>query len=296
MIQYIRNLVRGKSVSNETPINTASVLCALLFSAPDVFSTEPSTRHDALNRVAALASVPHAGTSYKFPVFLLLLYVLRQSNLPSQTFLHILYSVMPSLVDPNDPTTTAKILQLIHPLMYSGHTMQIRNTSMASVGYRVLVKIYEQQPRAWQELKKFMTNWILSRKSVSYVTDDKTAIQMEIVVLTSMRDLCRTRARETAQDILPMLVSLLQSCKNLSVSSMAIIVEAVCACVEAGLAEPRPIWNVAVSYIAEYAMTCDQNEVAILWEKLGCFFAIVGDKDEGKSYNLSVKGVFSSII
>ena len=269
--------------NNSTPKNLVSQIHSLIFATPHVFSSDASTRHFNLDQLAQLSSITTGTYSFKFPVFLLVLYLMRSKEImTSETFLHIYHTAIPSLVDTNDPISTAKILQTVLPMIQGGYTSKHQNntTVMAAIGFKTLIKIYEHQPRVWHEVKKAMANWILHRKS-TLRSDDMLAIQMELGVLTSMRDLCEHHPRGCAQDILPMVVSLLQSCTDLNIASIALIVDIMCICIKAGLVEPRSLWNISISYIASFAVEHSQNQMIVLWEKICNFFAIVGDGNEG---------------
>ncbi|KAI9496661.1 hypothetical protein BDB00DRAFT_102267 [Zychaea mexicana] len=286
MIPYLLNFIDGQLDGNAIPTNSVSHIHSLIFTAPYVFSNNAKARHSNLDRLAQLSSIATGSYSFKFPSFLLVLYLMKSKDImTSETFLHIYHTVIPSLVDANDPIATTKILQTVLPLIHGQHTSQAHDTTMAAIGLKALVKIYERQPRVWHEVKKALANWILHRKSTRR-PDEKLAIQMELAVLTSMRDLCKSHPRTCAQDILPMVVSLLQTCTNLNVASLALIVDIMCTCISAGLAESRSMWNVAVSFIASFSMERAQDQMAILWIKLCDFFAIVGDGNEvSESYN-----------
>ncbi|KAG0173711.1 hypothetical protein DFQ30_007162 [Apophysomyces sp. BC1015] len=239
-----------------------------------MFNSDPAVRHVSLTQVAEIVSFMD-GTSYKFPVLLVLLHLTRNNVTTPDTLLYIFHHIIPLFVDRNDPTTTSKVLQIVLSVI-SG------DTAMSNVGVKVLTKIYERHPRIWPELKRLLADWVLRRKSASArLSTDPTHIQVELTMLTTMRDLCRHRPRECAQDVLPMLLSILQACQDLSFSSLSIIVETVCACVSAGMAEARSIWIIAIQYIAKYAMdTGDNGASSHLLQKLCGFFAMAGDKDE----------------
>ncbi|KAG2222843.1 hypothetical protein INT45_000458 [Circinella minor] len=283
MIPFLFSFIDNDGQQNySAPSNSVTQINSLLFTTPNVFSSNASTRHSNLDQLARLSSITAGTYSFKFPVFLLVLYLMRSTEImTTETFLYIYHTVIPSLIDINDPISTAKVLQTVLPMIQGGYTSQHQNntTVMAAIGFKTLIKIYEHQPRVWHEVKKAMANWILHRKS-TLRSDDILAIQMELAVLTSMRDLCVHHPRACAQDILPMVVSLLQSCTDLNIASIALIVDIMCVCINAGLVEPRSLWNVSISYIASFAMEHSQNQMIVLWEKICSFFAIVGDGNE----------------
>jgi hypothetical protein len=133
----------------------------------DVAAENPTRNLDEFVR---LVTIPNP-SSKKFPAFLLLLHVLRQScDRPDYTN-HILQSSMPALVHPNDPLLTSKVLKIATSLI-QGRTPKHRGifqrdsmTSLTSVGIRMLLTIYKKQPRVWQYLKAVIIDWINFRKA-----------------------------------------------------------------------------------------------------------------------------------
>ncbi|ORZ00078.1 hypothetical protein BCR42DRAFT_429905 [Absidia repens] len=194
----------------------------------------------------------------------------------------------------NDPVTTTKILHITLSLIHGTNdsstlvnalSRSTRETIMSSIGLKIMAKLHEKQPRIWQELRKVLSDWILRRKSNngrgSSTDVDKTgSIQMDLAVLTTMRDLCQNHPRECAADILPMLISLLQTCQYVHVGSLSIIVQTMCACVNAGMAEPRSLWLVALRYIAQFARDLPVEQSGLLLRRLCEFFEIVGKKED----------------
>ncbi|GAA5812128.1 hypothetical protein MFLAVUS_005578 [Mucor flavus] len=249
----------------------------LLFSASFVFSQdEESTVYSRMAEISCLLE-----TCYKFP---LLLYFLRRLHASSENAFivtHILKDVIPTLVDVNDPVITSKVLQVIlTSINHSGSP----DSSMASLGIKALEHTHELQPRVWQELKKVFAEWVLRRKSGTVrrrIDLTKTGpIKMELTVLTTMRNVCKSRARECAPDILPMVISLLQTCQDLSMASLSIMVDIINTCVQAGLVESRSIWNIAVVYLAQFSLDQGVTRSILLVKQLCRFYSIAGKKDD----------------
>jgi hypothetical protein len=197
---------------------------------------------------------------------------------------------LPSLVQANDPTTTSKVLSIALSIINGAS----QNGTMASVGVTMLAIIYQHQPRVWQELKKVLTDWILRRKSRTFRRridlSETGTIKLELAVLTTMRDLCKTRPRECAPDILPMVMSLLQTCQDLSMASLSVLVETISHCTESGLVEPRSIWTIAVRYIADFAMNNGIRQSKLVIKQLCKFFGIAGKNEDGKCSSQSIYG------
>ncbi|CEG67181.1 hypothetical protein RMATCC62417_03647 [Rhizopus microsporus] len=272
--------------SNEMPkvdilsknLSSTSVTLSLLFLTPFTLDDDTQVQCKALSALSELSFLQTG--CYKFPVLLYLLHVIRRSSGKSDTLLHIFHHVLPSLSSTNDPIITSKVLQIILSIIHT----EDNDLSMASLGVRALVQVYERQPRVWQELKKVFTDWVLRRKSVTLrrkVDLSVTGpIRLELSVLTSMRDVCQLHPRECAPDILPMVISLLQACQDLSMASLSIIMSIICTCVEAGFVEPRSIWSITVVYLARFALDAGTKRSLLLIKQLCRFYALAGDKDE----------------
>jgi len=192
---------------------------------------------------------------------------------------HLFKDVVPLLTDPNDPTITSKVLQVVLSSISSGDTM-------ASLGVKALAHTHQRQPRVWQELKKVLAEWVLRRKSgtVRRKVDLTVSgpIKLELAVLTTMRDVCKTKPRECAPDVLPMVMSLLQTCQDLSMASLSILMTTINHCIKAGLVEPRSIWNIAVVYLAQFAVDQGTQKSALLVQELCKFYSIAGSRNDGK--------------
>ncbi|KAI8995014.1 hypothetical protein BDB01DRAFT_831946 [Pilobolus umbonatus] len=262
-----------------------SSLLSMLFATPYVCE-DTTSRNEFSEIIVRLSSTQTV--SYKFPVLLFFLQVLRRSSYSSNITLCILHRILPDLVQVNDPVTTSKVLQIVLNIIGSNS-----NNTMSSIGVKMLAAIYQRQPRVWQELKKALAEWVLHRKSVTFhrkVDLSVTGpIKMELVVLTTMRDLCLTRPRQCASDIFPMIISLLQTCRDLSMASIAIMMHIICICVREDLTEPRSVWNVAVMYIADFAMEVGVTKSMLVIEQLCKFYAIAGQKDDGSEHYLLFK-------
>ncbi|CAO3663134.1 unnamed protein product [Rhizopus stolonifer] len=263
-------------LSNKSLSNTSKDL-GLLFKIPYTLSDDTQIQCKALTELSDLSVAQE--TSYKFPTLLFLLHIIRHSSKKPTTLLHIFYHILPSLADANDPVITSKVLQIITSVIHTE-----ADTSLAALGVRSLAVVCERQPRAWQELKKVFTDWILRRKSRTLRRKIDLSVtgptKLELAVLTTMRDMCKSKPRECAPDILPMIISLLQSCQDLSMASLSLIMDIVCTCVEAGFVEPRSIWSIVVVYIAQFSLDTGIERSLLLAKQLCRFYALAGDKDE----------------
>ncbi|KAI7891869.1 uncharacterized protein EV154DRAFT_419668 [Mucor mucedo] len=257
---------------------TDSVLTLnLIFSVPFVFFADNECL--IYSRIAEISSI--IGTCYKFPILLFFLRRLHASSGNAVVVTHILKDVIPTLVDVNDPIITSKVLQVI---LTSINNSGSNDSAMASLGVKALAHTHNLQPRVWQELKKVFAEWVLRRKSGTVrrrIDLTKTGpIKMELTILTTMRDVCKSRPRECAPDILPMVISLLQTCQDLSMASLSIMVDIINTCVQTGLVEARSIWNIAVVYLAQFSLDQGVEKSSLLVKQLCRFFSIAGAKDD----------------
>lgn len=249
----------------------------MLFSTPHVYDSDINTQCIVYTRLTELAL--QLGTSCKFPMLLFLLRMLRASFDEPRLVTHLFKDVIPLLAHPNDPTVTSKVLQVILSAISSGDTM-------ASLGVKALAHTHQRQPRVWQELKKVFAEWVLRRKSgtVRRKIDLSVSgpIKLELAVLTTMRDVCKAKPRECAADVLPMVMSLLQTCQDLSMASLSILMATINHCIQAGLVEPRSVWNIAVVYLAQFATSQGTQKSALLVQELCKFYSIAGSRNDSK--------------
>lgn len=283
ILVYLKKLYSGSVPVEFNDYNRGSdntLALNMLFSTPFVFKRDAvQDMYSTYSRLTVLSAEQR--TCYKFPMLLFLLRMLRACYQDARLVAHIFRDVIPSLTDTNDPTITSKVLQVV---MSSIHNSGNSDSTMACLGVKALAHIHQRQPRVWQELKKVLSEWVLRRKSgiVRRKIDMSAAgpIKMELAVLTTMRNVCKERPRECAPDVLPMVISLLQTCQDLSMASLSLILSTINFCVKAGLVEPRSIWNVAVVYLAQFAFDQGTQKSTLLVQQLCKFYSIAGAKQD----------------
>lgn len=252
----------------------------ILFSTPFVHSEDEEVQCRIYSYIQEIISVL---TIYKFPAFLFLLRVLNLNCDNPRVVTHIFTKVIPKLASTDDPIMTSKVLQVILSCISSG-----QNSSMACLGVKALEKTFRKQTRVWQELKRVFTEWVLRRKSVTLRRridlSNTGPIKMELAILTSMRDLCKDKPKECASDILPLVISLLQSCQDLSMASLSLIVSIINHCVNAGFVEPRSIWSIVVVYLSQYAFDHGIKNSILLVKRLCEFYSIAGARNDSKDF------------
>ncbi|KAJ2961001.1 hypothetical protein NQZ79_g3744 [Umbelopsis isabellina] len=231
----------------DTDSEQAAIEILLLRMTPYLFNFAESNQLEKASDFARIVSVPSTA-SKKFPAFLLFLHVLRQSQNHPEYTNHILQNVIPTLVHPSDSLLTSKILKTSMSLI-QGRTPQHRGifqkdsmTSVTSVGIKMLYNVYRRQPRVWQYLKLVILEWINYRKASTQhysKTPSYNEYETEMAILTTVRDCLEIKPQETGEDILPGIISLLQNVPDLSMPSIALIVESITACVKSELLEAR---------------------------------------------------------
>ncbi|RUS18364.1 hypothetical protein BC937DRAFT_88842 [Endogone sp. FLAS-F59071] len=284
-----------------TPFSTP---LPFLFTTPFLLHPSIATRHTSAAHLIDLA-IPAPATP-RFPLLLLFLHLLRHTS--SETRSHILLVSLPALVHPSDPVTTSRVLRIAATLVEGTHETKetrftpgrvppYRDTRLAAVGVRMMLEVYKRQPRAWKQLRHVVGEWVKRRKAVAAVKGGREGgggirLEVEIAVLATVRDLCVFKPQETAEDLLPFLAALLKSAPGLHPASLCLIVDAVIACVRAEVVDPRAVWNVLLSHVADYAVEVGNVE---LLTRLCDFYGLVADKDEETDIYLDFKQTIFSI-
>ncbi|KAF9576772.1 hypothetical protein EC968_003279 [Mortierella alpina] len=219
----------------------------------------------------------------------LFIYVLRVDPSPLVK-LQLLQEAIPSLVSSRDETVTAKILRtiltLIHGVPNAPTGAKIKSTHMGAVGVRILFLIWKRQPRVWKTLRHVIHEWVEGRPRL-FKTPVKgdPEYDMEVAILTTIRDICATDAAGYAEVLIPFLASLLGSVE-LYASSICTIIETMNLTVEANVVEPRAAWNVLLCHVAEHAM---KSRHPGLLQEMCVFYGIVGSRSEDTQVFLDLR-------
>ncbi|KAG9285568.1 hypothetical protein G9A89_006556 [Geosiphon pyriformis] len=229
-------------------------LFSTLFVIPYLFYPDPIIRIHSLTTITTMIQENLAETQ-KIPILLIVLYLLRNDPATS-VHLHILHYCLPSLISPTDSTITAKILKVTMTMIKRNDNQF--NMRLGGVGVRVLYGLWEKQKRCWKSLRYVLSEWVQQRKLNSGKTLDteSESYEMEVAVLATIRDICRTKAHDYAEELIPFVSSLLQSV-CLRPASLCLIIEALNACVSSDVIDPRAVWNVLLVYIANAIMQED---------------------------------------
>lgn len=152
------------------------------FIVPFLFHHDVKMRINTLNH---LNSIFENNTSQKFPIFFLLLYILR-NDVSSLVHLHILYHSLPSLISTNDPAISKKILEITKSFIHEDDDN--KKQKLHVVGIRMLHKLWINQKRLWIPLRSIIVEWVKKRKLVvdeNYLSNEK--FELEIAVLSTIR-------------------------------------------------------------------------------------------------------------
>ncbi|KAF9195012.1 hypothetical protein BGZ51_005976 [Haplosporangium sp. Z 767] len=221
----------------------------------------------------------------------LFIYLLRVDPAPSVK-LHLLQEAIPSLVTSKDEMVTAKVLKtiltLINGVPNAPSGSKIMNTHMGAVGVRILFLVWKRQPRVWKTLRHVIHGWVESRPRLFKTPlKGEPEYDMEVAVLTTIRDICAFDAAGYAEVLIPFLANLLGSVE-LYASSICTIIETMNLTVEANVVEPRAAWNVLLCHVAEYAMKTRHSGILI---EMCVFYGIVGSRSEDTQVFLDMREV-----
>ncbi|KAF9586362.1 hypothetical protein BGW38_006278 [Lunasporangiospora selenospora] len=249
---------------------------------------------DEQYRIRALTEQSQAEDG-QLVTLVLFLYVLRVDASP-MVKLHLLQESIPALVTDRDEVVTARVLKIILTLINgSPHTNTSRgsksSTFMGAVGVRILFMIWKRQPRVWKTLRHVIHEWVEMRpRLLKTPVRGEPEYDMEVAVLTTIRDVCAFDAAGYADILIPFLSSLLHSVE-LYASSICIIIETINIAVDAGIVEPRAAWNVLLCHIAEHAVTTEHSRML---QEMCVFYGIVGSSTEDTQVFLDLKEVISN--
>ncbi|CAG8453738.1 12564_t:CDS:10 [Dentiscutata erythropus] len=264
-----------------------------LFYVPYLFHHDVATRILALDYLISIINSDFALIqTQKFPIFLLILYVLRNDG-DTLIHLHILHHALPSLISTTDPTITAKILKITMGLV-QGQEIK-KETNLNAVGIRMLYKLWLRQRRCWKQLRFILSEWTKERKLETSAYDDtkRERFEIELAALSTIRDICKSKGRDYAEELLPFISSLLQSV-ILHPKSLYLVIEALNACVEAKVVETRAVWIVLMSYIADAIMQTDPLNIHLISKLCEFYKLIVQHDDDTVAYNEFKQNILES--
>jgi hypothetical protein len=180
------NLLKFFPISSDIfRIDNPKLPFAPLFHISYLFHNRENIRIQALDAIISLIDENTLlAQSKKFPIFLLLLFILR-NDLSSSIHLHILHHSLPSLVSPKDPIITTKVLKFTMSLTQDKNTNG--ETRLEAIKIRVLYKIWKRQRRCWRSLRFILSDWVRDRKLQLVEDTNSKSYEVEVAALTTMR-------------------------------------------------------------------------------------------------------------
>ncbi|CAG8545639.1 2322_t:CDS:2 [Paraglomus occultum] len=281
-IQLLRSFLEASSSDD---IAASNMYFNTMFLIPYLLHPRIELRVRALDSlISETVNSSNTKMNNKLPILYVILYTLRDKRQPPLVRLHILYNTLPSLVIPSDVAISFKILKFANSLVQTEDSSKY--TRLNAVGMRMLYYLWERRRRSWQSLKLAMREWVKRRKFHTGLIDPKSEEgEMEIATLSCIRDICRTSAEAHVDDLLPFISSLMQTVR-LHPVSICLILETLNACIERDVVDPRTVWTVMVSHIANVVMSTDSKPKDII-VRLCEFYKLIAMKmDDTDSYNV----------
>ncbi|KAG0341238.1 hypothetical protein BG000_009781 [Podila horticola] len=238
---------------------------------------------DENKRIAAITEQAQVEDG-RLVTLVLFIYLLRVDT-SAVVKLHLLQEAIPSLVTSKDEIVTAKVLRtiltLINGVPNAPTGSKIASSHMGAVGVRILFLIWKRQPRVWKTLRHVIHEWVENRPRLFKTPlKGEPEYDMEVAVLTTIRDICAYDAAGYAEVLIPFLASLLRSVE-LYASSICTIVETMNLTVEANVVEPRADTQVYLdlreavleNYIKPLLVSEDPEILSAAWKALSAFHA-----------------------
>ncbi|CAJ0758400.1 17081_t:CDS:10 [Entrophospora sp. SA101] len=251
--------------SNNTQIN-------LLFHIPYLFHENDTSKIEALDYLTSVITEDmQMAKSLKLPIFLLLLYILR-NDISSSIHLHILYDSLPSLITRNDPIITTKIFKVITNIMQE-EELNLNNNDgiyyykLSTIGIRVLFKCWKRQKRCWEALISVISNWVEDRLLKTSIDIKREDFELEISILSTIRDICKIDAVNYSEELIPLISSLLQS-TILHPISLCLVIDTL-----------NTFWNKFIIYIAEIVKINKISNLQVI-SMLCNFYQLVAKHDD----------------
>ncbi|KAF9436913.1 hypothetical protein BGZ76_002577 [Entomortierella beljakovae] len=282
----ISNLYRVWNAQDETQgvrltLGDNSALSSLIYTT-FMFHPNESLRIDAITQQAQV----HDG---RLVTLVLFIYLLRVDPSP-YVKLHLLQEAIPSLVTSNDEVVTGRILRtiltLINGIPNAPSGSKFLNSHMGAVGVRILFLIWKRQPRIWKTLRHVIHGWVENRPRLFKTpVKGEPEYDMEVAILTTIRDICAHDAAGYAEVLIPFLTNLLESVE-LYASSVCTIIETMNLIIEANVVDPRAAWNIILCHVAEYAMKTSHPGMI---QEMCVFYGIVGSRSEDTQVFLELR-------
>ncbi|KAG0244447.1 hypothetical protein BGW41_007739 [Actinomortierella wolfii] len=217
-----------------------------------MFHPDPKVRMEAM-------AIQASNEDARLVTLVLFLYLLRTDS-SANVQLFLLQEAIPSLVTSKDEYVTAKVLRTILSLIQgqaaantqlvgmTGMAQRSKYTHLSAMGVRILYLMWLRQPRVWKTLRQVIYEWVEARTRLHKPPRrGEAAYDMEVSVLTTIRDVCAKNAASHAEVLIPFLATLLKSVE-LHPNSICLILDSLNISVKANVVEPRAETQVYIEF------------------------------------------------
>ncbi|KAJ2467927.1 hypothetical protein GGI03_001299 [Coemansia sp. RSA 2337] len=203
--------------------------------------------------LAHLLRLASSLASLRLNLLPLFMCALKRPDCPPKLTLALTLQATPHLASTQDAFATARVVSVISGLWsHSNSSLSSTNTStrlarrrMRCLAIRAWGNVVINNPRVWRDLKPVIVQFVESIKAPQAKTREP---EYEWAVLITMRDLVMRAPDRYADQILPLVYSLLNfALSSLSASSTAMLIDIACICVESDMAGVRSVWTTIVS-------------------------------------------------
>ncbi|KAI9101303.1 hypothetical protein DFS34DRAFT_465365 [Phlyctochytrium arcticum] len=281
--------IRNRILSfGDHSIGERSDYCYGINASIDVlFASAPIFNYKENDRVAALTTLceEHANNASTCILLLPLLFDVLNKDPSPKVQLHVLLHAFPALTTSGGAFVTARVVRIAQSLLGNGSISKsetsIANCAMASVGLRMVLSLWRRQPRVWGQFRGYFATYIKRRRHgrpIKWQTHGtwKDEYDIEIAVITTIRDFCLEDAADVGQDLLPQIMAIIPSAE-LHPSTVPLALESLTACIEADITDPPAVWNV---FMSQYAKSLPRSVDAKILVGLCQYYASVANKEE----------------
>ncbi|KAJ2060839.1 hypothetical protein GGI17_003457 [Coemansia sp. S146] len=273
------------------PISCQPVLIAPLLSEWSLLADDHDDCRSSLSLIALahLLRLASSLASLRLSLLPLFMCALKRPDCPPKLTLALILQAIPCLASTQDAFATARVVSVISGLWsHSSSSLSSANTSMRlarrrmrCLAIRAWGNVVINNPRVWRDLKPVIVQFVESIKAPQAKAREP---EYEWAVLTTMRDLVARAPDRYADQMLPLVYSLLNfALSSLSTSSTAMLIDIACICVESDMAGVRSVWTTIVSKPAMLWLSHSEragNAATPVLEYLARFFKLVATHGE----------------
>ncbi|KAJ2740712.1 Transporter of the ATP-binding cassette (ABC), partial [Coemansia sp. BCRC 34301] len=273
------------------PVASQPVLVApLLFEWNLLADTRDSNRATLpLIALAHLLRLVPSVAGLRLNLLPLFVCALKHPDCPPKLKLALVLQAIPCLASTQDAYTTSRVVSVVSGLWTHANSslpgasasVRLGRRRMRCLAIRAWGNVVISNPRVWRDLKPLILQFVETTKSLQGKACD---LDYEWAVLVTMRDLVRRAPDRYADQMLPLVYSLLNFALDfLSASSASLLVDIACACVESDMAGVRSVWTTIVSKPAMHWLSHSNragDAATSVLESLARFFKLVATHGE----------------